>query len=132
MLAVAIMRDSMKRFVVILGFAVAGCDMVPPQWAAYPPTRVEVQGSTFDVRRNGVKAFAFRRNSEWAPNFRSVALKGAAAIEQATGCDLHDGSLTGDAVMMTGLVRCGDGADLERYLAEQRIITGVAAILQGQ
>lgn len=122
----------MKRLLVIAGLALAGCDTVPREWAAYPPTTVQVEGSTFDVRRNGVKAFAFRRNSEWAPNFRSVAHKGAAAIELATGCKLHEGSLTGDAVMMTGLVRCGNGRDLDRFLAEQRVITGVAAILGGQ
>lgn len=95
----------MKR-VLLICLALAACDTVPPKWAPYPPKRVEIQGSTFDVRQNGQYVFAFRRNSEWAPNLRAIAPKAIAAMEQATGCRVLRQSIRGDAVFITALIKC--------------------------
>lgn len=103
------------RWCLIL-LVLAACNTVPPRWSGVPVHTVTIDESTFEIRHRDPEVHVLRINSEWMPDMRTTSMKAARAIKQATGCPLAQGSLTGDPVMMTGLVSCGDGSVLRRYL----------------
>ena len=60
----------------------------------------------FDVRVKNGRAHALRVNRELATSLAAVAPRARAAIEQASGCRVADGSLMGDAVFVTADLMC--------------------------
>ncbi len=86
--------------------AVAGCNTPPLGYAGIAPVQVTVGQSTFDVRIKEGQAQAMRTNREFAPNFTYVAPRARTAIMQASGCQIKEGSLVGDAILITADLLC--------------------------
>ena len=94
------------RYCLVFILFLAACDMGGPGFRGIEPVRVVVDGSQFSVRQNEGRVEVLRLNSEMALGRRSMAVKMASAIEQATGCMLVQGSLQGDQVQATGRLKC--------------------------
>jgi hypothetical protein len=67
---------------------------------------VAVEGSTFDVRREGSKVELIRTNPEAVFSLRSIIPRAAEAVVKATGCTPEDGTWTGDQAVMRVAVDC--------------------------
>ncbi|WP_207768722.1 hypothetical protein [Pelagivirga sediminicola] len=83
----------------------AACNTPGPGFRGVEATRVTVKGVTFDVRVDGTRAEAMRRNGQWAPRLGAVAPQAVAAIERVSGCRVR--RLDGDAALMTAWLDCG-------------------------
>ncbi|MFQ6553593.1 hypothetical protein AAD018_014745 [Aestuariibius insulae] len=90
---------------VLLGLGLAGCNTAPVGFGGIDPVVVEVDGSTFEVRRKGDAASSVRTNVEFARP-ATILSKAAQAIGQATGCDVVPGSLTGDQAIQRARLSC--------------------------
>ncbi|MGC9419584.1 MAG: hypothetical protein ACP5EN_11510 [Rhodovulum sp.] len=88
---------------ILLVLALTACDSPGPGFGALPGTRVTVDGSTFAVRRNGNTAQAIRLNME---RRAGVMARGFVAIEQATGCQVRPGTLSGDPAVIYAKLTC--------------------------
>jgi hypothetical protein len=89
-----------------------GCDTPSPYFRGAEVTRIEVQGSVFDVRRRGKLAEAIRTNAEYAPRLGKIARRAEIAIETVTGCPVKE--LRGDAAVVLGILKCGKPDDLAK------------------
>ncbi len=96
----------MSRLSLMLaGLGLAACNTAPVGFAGIEPVIVEVEGSTFEVRRTGAAVSSMRTNVEFARP-ASIMSKASVAIGQATGCDVVPGSLTGDGVIQRARLSC--------------------------
>ena len=96
----------MSRKLLICLLFLSACNTAPLGFAGVEATRVVVGQSTFDVRVKGTRAHALRVNMEFAPNLAAVAPRAREAIEQASGCRMVPGTLTGDQASMTAELDC--------------------------
>ncbi|MBN2907120.1 MAG: hypothetical protein JXJ18_10470 [Rhodobacteraceae bacterium] len=87
--------------------ALGACDAPGPGFAGHPATRVTVDGSTFAVRQNGDRAQAIRLNVE---RRKGVMARAFAAMEQATGCTIRPGTLSGDPAVIYAQIACPSSA----------------------
>lgn len=71
------------------------------------PTKVSVDGSTFDVRVKGLLAQAIRTNVQYAPRMGPIGKRAKAAIEQASGCEVY--RVGGDQALISAVLDCGKG-----------------------
>lgn len=94
----------MLRFVLLL--ALMGCTNVSPHFRGAPVTRVEVDGSVFQVRVRGDLAEAVRVNSQYAPRFGPIQSRAEFAMAQVSGCDVV--GVLGDQAVATGVLSCDD------------------------
>ncbi|MFY0680786.1 MAG: hypothetical protein JXR13_09465 [Thalassovita sp.] len=83
--------------------------MPSPEFSGLAPTRIEVEGSLFDVRVKDAKAEAIRLNPEYAPRLGKIGLRAGVAIEAVSGCTVT--RIDGDAAMVRAKMRCGSGRD---------------------
>lgn len=90
---------------ILLVLLLAACDSPGPDFGALPGTRVTVDGSTFSVRRRGNTAQAIRLNIE---RRAGIMARGFIAIEQATGCEVRPGTLTGDPAVIYARLSCAE------------------------
>lgn len=91
------------------------CGQPSAHFADLPATRVEVDGSVFDVRVRGELAEALRRNVEYAPRLGPIRQRAALAMRQVSGCRVE--YVLGDAAVTLGLMECdGKDRDWSRYL----------------
>jgi len=88
---------------ILFALLLAACDSPGPEFAGLPGTRVTVDGSTFSVRRSGNTAQAIRLNME---RRAGVMARGFVAIEQATGCAVRPGTLSGDPAVIYAKLTC--------------------------
>ena len=88
--------------------ALGACNTPGPGYRGVAPVRVEVGGSTFDIRVKGRRAQAMRINMEWAMRLASVGPRAIWAIEAVSGCKVD--RLTGDQALMEATLDCGSGA----------------------
>lgn len=95
------------RFAVICGLVLGGCDRAGPHFRDVAPTRVTVEGSTFDVRVKPRLAEAIRINSEYAPRLGPIEHRAALAMSAVSGCKVVQ--VLGDAAQVTGVLDCGRG-----------------------
>jgi hypothetical protein len=89
--------------------AATACDSPDPlsDFARVEPRVVTVDGARFSVRVAGNAATAVRLNFDMRGARRSVMLPIAGlAIEQASGCRVRDGTLTGDGAMAEARLDC--------------------------
>ena len=98
----------MRAVVISLVLCLSGCGTPGPEFRGVPATRMEVGGSTFDIRVKGRRAEAIRQNPEWAMRLSSVAPRAFYAIEAVSGCRVR--RLTGDQAQMVAYLDCGQGA----------------------
>jgi hypothetical protein len=82
----------------------AGCNTAGPHFRDLPATRVEVDGSVFDVRVRGELAEAMRVNMQYAPRFGPIRDRAARAMAQVSGCVVTE--VRGDQALATGLLDC--------------------------
>ncbi|TCO69963.1 hypothetical protein [Rhodovulum euryhalinum] len=94
-----------RPVLVLLALTLAACDSPSPDFGGLPGTRVTVDGSTFAVRRKGNTAQAIRLNREWRAG---VMARGFIAIEQATGCEVRPGTLSGDPAVIYARITCAE------------------------
>lgn len=85
-----------------------GCNTPSPAFRGIAPTRVTVEGSTFDIRVNGLRAEAMRVNAQYAPRFGIIETRAAAAMQQVSGCDVT--AVTGDQALAFGKLKCNGKA----------------------
>lgn len=78
--------------------------MPSPGFRGVAPTRVTVEGSTFDVRVQDSKAEAMRMNMQYAPRFGVMQSRAALAMEQVSGCKVS--TVTGDQALAFGKLKC--------------------------
>lgn len=84
----------------------AACNTPPLGFAGVDPVRVDIEQSSFDVRVKDGRAHALRVNAEFAPNINFVGPRAARAIEEASGCNVVQGSMAGDAIFFTADLDC--------------------------
>ena len=68
---------------------------------------VTIDGSTFDVRIKDFRAEALRTNVQYAPRMGPIGGRAAMAIEQVSGCRVHD--ISGDQAVVQARLDCGGG-----------------------
>lgn len=92
-------------FPLLLGATLAACNTPSPHFRGIAPTRVTVQGSTFDVRVKGKLAEAIRINPEYAPRFSPIRERAGIAMAQVSGCRVKE--VRGDQALALGILTCG-------------------------
>ena len=95
------------RFPVYLIFSVlilASCNTAGPYFRGLKPTRITVEGSTFDVRVRGKLAEAIRVNPQYALRFEPIRTRAGIAMAQVSGCRVKE--VRGDQAQVTGLLDC--------------------------
>lgn len=80
------------------------CNTPSPAFRGLPPTRVTIEGSTFDVRVREDRAEAIRINPEYAPRFGPIRDRAAAAMAQVSGCEVN--AVGGDQALAVALLDC--------------------------
>ncbi|MGH1463766.1 MAG: hypothetical protein ACRBBQ_00250 [Cognatishimia sp.] len=93
----------MFRFLCLLLFLSACSSPGPNFWQA-EATRMEVGGSSFDMRRNGDLVEIIRVNFEKRPVISDIARKAEFAIETQTGCPVTE--FRGDVALLVGTIDC--------------------------
>jgi len=86
--------------------ALVACSSPGLKFAGVEPARVVVEGSVFDVYVVGEKARAIRLNFELLPKLAVTGSLAVAAIEQASGCGVVKGSVSGDQAMNEARLKC--------------------------
>lgn len=94
----------MIRYLPLL-LVLMSCNTPSPGFRGLPATRVTVEGSTFDVRVNDLRAEAIRINPQYAPRFGPIRARAAAAMAQVSGCEVK--AVTGDQAIAFGRLKCG-------------------------
>lgn len=82
----------------------AACGWPSPGFRGVIPTRVNVEGSTFDVRVRGSHAEAQRVNAQYAPRFGIIRDRAARAMAEVSGCEVA--KISGDQALAFGRLRC--------------------------
>ncbi|MEM8579193.1 MAG: hypothetical protein AAGF60_15195 [Pseudomonadota bacterium] len=99
-----------------LGFvllALSACNAAGPHFRGLPPTRVTVDGSTFDVRVRDELAEAIRVNAEYAPRFGPIRDRASQAMAMVSGCTVRE--VRGDQAQATGILDCdGKNGPIDR------------------
>jgi hypothetical protein len=96
----------MYRLLILFGLVtmLAACNTPGPHFRGLNPTRITVEGSTFDVRVRDELAEAIRINSKYAPRFSPVRERAAIAMAQVSGCRVKE--VRGDQALATGILDC--------------------------
>lgn len=92
------------------GFILAGlaaCNAPSAHFRGSEVTRVNVAGSSFDVRLRGGLAEAVRVNREYAPRFGPIRARAAVAMARVSGCRVD--RVLGDQAVAVGLLECEEG-----------------------
>ncbi len=95
----------------------SGCGGGSPAFRGVDPVRVHAGGHVFDLRVDGQRAEAVRRNMAWVPRLASVGGPAVAAIEAVSRCRVD--KLTGDQAMIRATLDCGEGAPRTRLAKPQ-------------
>ncbi|WP_370400083.1 hypothetical protein [Sulfitobacter sp. JB4-11] len=88
----------------LLVAGLAACNTPSPAFRGLPPTRVTIDGSTFDVRVREDRAEAIRINAEYAPRFGPIRIRAATAMAQVSGCEVK--AVGGDQALAVGVLDC--------------------------
>lgn len=91
----------------------ASCATATPHFKGVSPTRVDIDGSLFDVRVRGNLAEAVRVNGQYAPRLGPIRQRAGMAMAQVSGCEVLD--VLGDSAVTTGILGC-DRATGEKLL----------------
>lgn len=85
----------------------AACNTPSQAFRDAPASTVTIDGSTFDVRIKDRRAEALRINVQYAPRMGPIGGRAAMAIEQVSGCRVHD--ISGDQAVVHARLDCGNG-----------------------
>ena len=97
----------LRMILLACAMALAGCDSPSMAFQGMPSRTVIIGPSTFTVRMRGNRVETLRTSREWRPRAVDVLARAALAMEQATGCPLRKGSLTGDQAIQRAKLACG-------------------------
>lgn len=89
-----------------LAFGLSACDSPSPAFMGLTARQVTVDGSVFSVRATAYEAEAIRVNREWRARRGATVVKGALAIQMATGCKVRKRSLKGDTNIVKARLAC--------------------------
>ncbi len=91
------------------GLLVAACDSPSPQFMSSDTSvkKVTVEGSTFSIHRRENWVEVYRTSFEALPRIPVILSRAKIAIEQATGCQVVEGSLSGDQAIQRAEIDCG-------------------------
>lgn len=90
--------------VILMLLLLVACNMPSPAFRGVAPTRISVDGSTFDVRIKGNAGEAMRINAQYAPRFGVIQDRASRAMAQVSGCKVL--SVTGDQALAFGRLKC--------------------------
>lgn len=96
----------MRFFVLFMLMTLFACSSPGRKFSGAEPVRVVAEGSVFDVYVVGENARAIRLNFELLPKRAVTGARAVAAIEQATGCAVVKGSVSGDQAMIEVRLKC--------------------------
>ncbi|MGB0959243.1 MAG: hypothetical protein ACPGVK_03250 [Halocynthiibacter sp.] len=82
------------------------CDTPNRKFQGVAPVWVQVDGSTFVVRKKDLDVEVIRMNKEWPPTIARIFPKAEKAVKQATNCEVKSGSMRGDAAQMFAKLKC--------------------------
>lgn len=88
------------------------CNTPSQAFRDVPVSTVTIDGSTFDVRIKDRRAEALRTNVQYAPRMGPIGGRAAMAIEQVSGCLVHD--ISGDQAVVQARLDCGDGVPAKK------------------
>ncbi|SEV88280.1 hypothetical protein SAMN05444851_0074 [Aliiroseovarius sediminilitoris] len=93
----------------VTGLVVAACDSPSPQFMSADTSvkKATVDGSTFSVHRRENWVEVYRTSFEALPRIPVILARAKTAIEQATGCKVVEGSLSGDQAIQRAEIDCG-------------------------
>lgn len=94
-------------FLAGLALALSACASPSPRMMAGEHHKTVVSGTAFTVFRKGDEVEVYRTTPEMLPRLSDVFAKAEIAIRQTTGCAVRNGSLVGDAALMTAILDCG-------------------------
>lgn len=94
--------SSLSLFLSLIGLT--ACNTPSPGFRGIPPTRVTIDGSTFDVRVREDRAEAIRVNAEYAPRFGPIRDRASRAMAQVSGCEVK--AVGGDQALALGVLDC--------------------------
>ena len=103
---------------VLIFLLLAACSAGTPHFRDVPATRIEVNGSVFDVRIRGELAEAVRINMQYAPRLGPIRDRAALAMAQVSGCPILD--VLGDAAVTVGVLGC------DREAGERLLLGGLS------
>ncbi|MCI2395791.1 hypothetical protein [Aliiroseovarius sediminis] len=99
-----------SKVIVIVGLSafLAACDSPSPQFMTADTTvkKASVDGSTFSVHRRENRVEVYRTSIEALPRLPVILARSEKAIEQATGCRVVAGSLSGDQAIQSAEIDC--------------------------
>ncbi|OUS07162.1 hypothetical protein A9Q96_07585 [Rhodobacterales bacterium 52_120_T64] len=85
---------------------IAGCSSPGGRYREIEPVFVTVESSEFDIYILGDEVRAIRTSFEVLPRIQVIGPRAVIAMERATGCEVVDGSFTGDQAMADARVSC--------------------------
>ena len=95
-----------------IGFStLVACDSPSPQFMHRDTatTKVVVEGATFSVHQRENWVEVYRTGFEMLPRLPVILARSKTAIQQATGCNVVEGSLTGDQAIQRAEIDCDKG-----------------------
>lgn len=95
----------MKKLLVLVA-ALAACDMPVMSMGDATRTEVAIGGMSFNVFHTVDRAEAHRTNFVMRPDAKQVFAAARAAIIQSSGCDVDEGSWSGDVALVKVNLRC--------------------------
>jgi hypothetical protein len=87
----------------------AACDSTTPAVGKWNHAKIETGGMRFGVHWSVEAAEAYRTSKHLRPRLSEVMANARVAIEQASGCTVKDGSMGGDAAIVTAALDCPSG-----------------------
>jgi hypothetical protein len=97
------------RYSASLLLFLAACNSPGRPFQGTEPVRLEVAGSTFDVRVRGELAEAIRVNPQYAPRLGPIGTRAAFAMAKVSGCEVE--GVLGDQAVVTGVLDCSSKPD---------------------
>ncbi len=87
---------------------VAACGSPSPQFMSAETSvkKITVEGSTFSIHRRENWVEVYRTSFEALPRIPVILARAEIAIEQATGCKVVEGSLSGDQAIQRAEIDC--------------------------
>lgn len=97
----------LTRTAALLVLLLAGCN-TPGPGSGYPaPVVVQVEGSTFRVYHDKLRAVAIRINPDFSPRAGRIFPRARRAMEEASGCRVLPATMQGDTTMIRADLICG-------------------------
>jgi hypothetical protein len=95
----------MKKYLCLLA-ALAACDMPVMSMQGATRSAVDIGGMSFNVFHTAERAEAHRTNFVLRPKAKQVFAAARAAIIQSSGCEVDEGSWSGDVALVKVKLLC--------------------------